>query len=87
MNHPIMFLDRDNKTKFVPAPFSYFLDSYERKTNFNKKKTKLIERNIYIKIIVTIISKSLVTSSLSSLFCPFVEPKNKNQIFSKLVAW
>ena len=26
MNCPIMFLDRDNKTKFVPAPFSYFLE-------------------------------------------------------------
>ena len=26
MNHPIMFLDRDNKTKLVPASFSYFLE-------------------------------------------------------------
>ena len=25
MNHPIMFLDRDNKTKLMPASFSYFL--------------------------------------------------------------
>ena len=35
MNHPIMFLDRDNKTKLVPASFSYFLELNERKMNFN----------------------------------------------------
>ena len=29
MNHPIMFLDRDNKTKLVTTPFSY--NFYERK--------------------------------------------------------
>ena len=38
-----------------------------------------------MKIIVTIISTSSVTSSFSSLFCPFIETKNKNQIFSKSV--
>ena len=38
-----------------------------------------------MKIIVTIISTNLVTSLLSSRFCPFIETKNKNQIFSKLV--
>ena len=26
MNHPIMFLDQDNKMKLVPASFSYFLE-------------------------------------------------------------
>ena len=26
MNHPIMFLDEDNKGKLVPAFFSYFLE-------------------------------------------------------------
>ena len=25
MKHPIMFLDRENKTKLVPESFSYFL--------------------------------------------------------------
>ena len=40
-----------------------------------------------MKIIVTIIPLSLVTSSLSSLPCPFIETKNKNQIFSNLVVW
>ena len=32
MNHPIMFLDRDNKTKLMPASFSC-----ERKRSFNLK--------------------------------------------------
>ena len=27
MNHPIMFLDRNNKRQLVPASFSYFLES------------------------------------------------------------
>ena len=38
-------------------------------------------------MIVTIISSNLVTNSLLSLFCPFIETKNKNQVFSKLVVW
>ena len=37
MNHPIMFLDRDNKRKLVPASFSYFFRTLERKINFNQK--------------------------------------------------
>ena len=31
MNHPIMFLDQNNKTRLAAAPFSYFFNSYERK--------------------------------------------------------
>ena len=34
MNHRIMFLDRDNKTKLVSASFSYFSEPYEKKINF-----------------------------------------------------
>ena len=26
MNHPIMFLDRDNKGKLVPGSFSYYIE-------------------------------------------------------------
>ena len=26
MYHPIMFIERDNKMKLIPAPFSYFLE-------------------------------------------------------------
>ena len=37
MNHPIMFFDRDNKTKLVPASFSYFLDLFEKKMIFSLK--------------------------------------------------
>ena len=40
-----------------------------------------------MKIIVTITPANLVTNSLLSLFCFFVEIKNKNQIFIKLVIW
>ena len=45
------------------------------------------ERDFYTKIIVTVIPTNLVTSLLSFLFCPFIEIKNKIQIFSKLVVW
>ena len=34
MNHPIMFLDRDNKGKLVPAPFPYFLELLWEKSKF-----------------------------------------------------
>ena len=41
MNHPIMFLDRDNKTKLVSASFSYFLEVYEKIVNLAKKSGTL----------------------------------------------
>ena len=31
MNHPVMFLDGDNKTKLVPAYSSYFLELLREK--------------------------------------------------------
>ena len=31
MNHPTMFLDRDNETKLLPATFSYFLEHLSEK--------------------------------------------------------
>ena len=37
MNDPIMFLERDNKTKLVPASFSYFLELLWEKTDFRLK--------------------------------------------------
>ena len=33
-NHPIMFLNRDNKTKLVPGSFSYFLEILWEKNKF-----------------------------------------------------
>ena len=45
------------------------------------------KKDFYTKITVTIISTNLVTNSLLSLVGPFVETKNKNQIFGKLVIW
>ena len=47
----------------------------------------LYNKDIYMKIIVTIIPANLATNSLLSLFCLFVETNNKNQIFTKLVIW
>ena len=38
-----------------------------------------------MKTIVTIIPTSLVINLLLSLFCSFIETKNKNQIFSNIV--
>ena len=66
--------------------------------DFLAKILKEFERDFYMKIInnylivliiklLAIIAISLVTSSLSYLFSPFMETKNKNQIFSKLVVW
>ena len=38
VNHPIMFLDRDNKMKLVPASFSYILELLLEKNKFYLKK-------------------------------------------------
>ena len=35
MNNPIMFLDRDNKIKLVPASFSYFFELLCEKNKFH----------------------------------------------------
>ena len=45
------------------------------------------EGDFCMKMIVTIIPTNLVTNSLLSLFCPFIETKIKNQVLSKLVVW
>ena len=43
MNHPVMFLDRDNKMNLVAASFSYFLKLlYEGKINFSLKSIMVI---------------------------------------------
>ena len=36
MNHQIVFLQRDNKTKLVLASFSYFLEALREKMNINE---------------------------------------------------
>ena len=45
------------------------------------------ERDFYMKMIVNLILTNLVTTSLLSLFHPFIETKNNNQIFRKLMVW
>ena len=42
MNHPIMFLDRDNRTKLLPASFSYFLELMREKYILVKKSVIVI---------------------------------------------
>ena len=39
MIHPIIFLDRDDKKKFVPALFSYILELLREKNKFQLKDT------------------------------------------------
>ena len=57
------------------------------KMNINIKMKMNIIYKYYLKMTVTIIPTNLVTNSLLSLFCPFMETKNKNQILSKVVVW
>ena len=52
------------------------------KKHYVAKIHKEFERGFCTKIIVTMIPMNLVTNSLLSLVCPFVEIKNKNQISS-----
>ena len=44
MNHPIMFLDRDNKTKLVPAIFPNILGLLLEKNKFYLKKSDSYNR-------------------------------------------
>ena len=63
------------------------------KTLCGKDFIKEFERDIYMKIVVTIITTNLVTNPLLYLFYSVKkknrqkETKNKNQIFSNLVGW
>ena len=43
-----MFFDRDNKTKLVPASFSYFLDLFEKKNDFQLKSVLIITVIIFL---------------------------------------
>ena len=51
MNHPIMFLDRGNKTKLVPVSFFYSLGLFERKANFNLKSVIVINNRFNLSIL------------------------------------
>ena len=43
MNHSIMFLDRDNKGKLVPASFSYFSELLREKDAFQLKNVSYLK--------------------------------------------
>ena len=51
MNHRIMFLDRDNKTKLASASFSYFSELLWEKNKFYLNKSHGYNRYKYICII------------------------------------
>ena len=65
----------------------FCVSSDQWKSTVKQRLYKEFERHFYMKIIVTIILTNLVTNLLLSLFCPLVETKNNNPIFSKLVVW
>ena len=80
---------------FVNKPFSI-----ERKPFLYGSKTFFIYEDFFVnsvsfcycrgsyeKIALTVIPTDLVRNSLLSSFCPFLQTKNKNQVFSKLVVW
>ena len=77
---------------WTTASENYFLYCFvfqviSEKTLCSKDFTGNFKRDFYTKIVVTIISTNLFTSSLIPLVCPSTETKKKNQIFNKLVIW
>ena len=56
MNHSIMFFDRDNKGKLVPASFSFFFRTIMREKQILTKKCVMV-----ITVIILCIIKKLTT--------------------------
>ena len=54
------------------------------KNNMYERVCWQLQRHFYMKTIVTLIPTNLDTYLLLFLFCPFLESKNKNEIFSKM---
>ena len=48
MNHPTFFLDRDNKTKLVPASFPGLLELPREKTGFSLKSVVIMTVIIFL---------------------------------------
>ena len=73
INHPIMLLDRYNKTKLVPSSFSYFLELLRKKINSSLK----------IVIVINVINFLHVIKKLIKLFylhCFILEKSNKENL-------
>ena len=85
----VLIVDEDLLRVFYRLLYLQFCDlSDQRKYTVLQQKIYLqFEKYFYMKIIVTIILTSLFTNSLLSSFCPFLQTKNKNQVFSKLMVW
>ena len=70
MNHPVMFLDRDNKTKLVPASYFTFKNSSER------KKKVIINNHFNFSIIKKLIKLFYLHCSREKV----VEKQNKENL-------
>ena len=57
MNHPVMFIARDNKTKLVPRYFSYFVELCERKKKFNLQTVIVLNKHFNVSIIKKLIKQ------------------------------
>ena len=62
MNYPIIFLDRNNKTKLAPASFSYFLELLWEKNKFSLKSVTVVT------VTTSLFNKENKKTVLSTLF-------------------
>ena len=76
MNHPIMFLDGGNKTKIVPASFSYFLKLLWEKNKFQLKKCD----GFHYSFRLSIIKKLIELFYLHCFYKKVVEKSNKENL-------
>ena len=63
----------------------FFVSTDQRKNTVQQRFYQKFERDFYMKIIVTVIPTNFVIRLLPSIFSPFIENKNKDQVFSKLL--
>ena len=75
MNH--LFLDRENKTKAVPASFSYFTELFWEKSKFSSK-------SVIVTTIISLHYKETNEAVLLNCSCIKVVPKSNSQMASKL---
>ena len=81
-------VDKDLLKAFYRLFYLQFCEiSDQWKNTVQERFHRQFKRYFYMKVIVTTIPTGLVTNSLLSSFCPFLQIKNKNQIFSRLVVW
>ena len=67
--------------------YGFVIQLMSKKTLYRKTFTSNLRDLFYMKIIVTIMPTDFVVNSLLTLFCPFLETKNKDQVFIRLMVW